>query len=117
LTAVNERPEKVMAKHFAKVDQPTLWEPDDIRRYVHDLERLYGQGLLAMYERIASHGPTVCELTDEAEITERVQKIMALVALDGDDVPKILVSLENAAQQLNRAAVIQLFATIQNRCR
>lgn len=39
---------------------------------------------------------------------------MVLVALDGDDVPKILVSLENAAQQLNPAAVIQLFATIQN---
>jgi hypothetical protein len=39
---------------------------------------------------------------------------MALVALDGDDVPKILVSLENASQQLNPAAVIQLFATIQN---
>jgi hypothetical protein len=38
---------------------------------------------------------------------------MALVAVDGDDVPKILVSLENAAQQLNGAAVIQLFATIQ----
>jgi hypothetical protein len=27
LTAVNERPEELMAKHFAKVDQPTLREP------------------------------------------------------------------------------------------
>lgn len=40
MTAVNERPEELMAKHFAKVDQPTLREPDDIRRYIHDLERL-----------------------------------------------------------------------------
>jgi hypothetical protein len=31
LTAVNERPEELMAKHFAKFDQPTLREPNDIR--------------------------------------------------------------------------------------
>jgi len=74
LTAVNERPEELMAKHFAKVDQPTLREPNDIRCYVHDLERLYGQGLVAMYQRIAPHRRAVCELTAEAEITERVQK-------------------------------------------
>jgi hypothetical protein len=41
-----------------------------------------------MYRRIESHGRAICELTHEAEITERVQKIVTLVAVDGEDVPK-----------------------------
>jgi hypothetical protein len=42
-----------MAKRFAKVDQLTLREPHPTRCYVHDLERLYGQVQLAMYQGIA----------------------------------------------------------------
>lgn len=114
LTALNERPEELIAKQFAKVEKPALQEVEDLRRYVNDLKMLYGQGLLDMYQRIASHGRAVNELTDETEITERVQKIMTLVALDGDDVPKVLASFEHAANELNPLAIAQLFTTIQS---
>lgn len=113
LTAVGERPEELLPKHLAEIEQPNPRDTEDLRRYVNDLKRLYGQGLLDMYRRIESHGRAICGLTDEAEITERVQKIMALVALDGADVPKILASFEEAANQLNPLTILRLFTTIQ----
>jgi len=113
LTALGERPEELIPKHLAEIKQPNPQDVADLRRYVNDLKRLYGRGLLDMYRRIESHGHAICELTDEAEITERVQKIMALVALDGEDVPKILASFEDAANQLNPLAIARLFMTIQ----
>ena len=113
LEALGERPEELIPEHLAKIKQPNPQDMADFRRYVNDLKRVYGHGLLDMYRRIASHGGAICELTDEAEITERVQQIMALVALDGEDVPKILASFEEAASQLNPHAVVRLFMTIQ----
>ena len=113
LTALGERPEELIPKHLAEIEQPNPRDTEDLRRYVNDLKRLYGQGLLDMYRRIESHGRAICGLTDEAEITERVQKIMALVALDGADVPKILASFEEAANQLNPLTIVRLFMTIQ----
>jgi hypothetical protein len=53
LTVVNVRAEQLMAKRFAKVDPLTLREPHHTRRYVRDLERLYGQVQLAMHQGIA----------------------------------------------------------------
>jgi hypothetical protein len=114
LTAINERPEELIAKQFAEVEKPILQEAEDFRRYLNDLKSLYGQGLLDMYQRIDSHGRAVCELTDEPEITDRVQKLMTLVALDGNDVPKILASFADAANQLKPLAIVQLFTTIQS---
>jgi hypothetical protein len=114
LSAINERPEELIAKQFAGVEKPALQDADDLRRYVNDLKRLYGQGLLGMYQRIALHGCAVCELTEETEITEPVQKIMTLVALDSNDVPKVLAGFDHAANQLNPLAIAQLFTTIQN---
>jgi len=113
LTALGERPEELMPTRLAEIEQPNPRDTEDLRRYVNDLKRLYGQGLLDMYRRIESHGRAICGLTDEAEITERVQKIMALVALDGADVPKILASFEEAANQLNLLTIVRLFTTIQ----
>jgi hypothetical protein len=113
LSAINERPEELIARQFAGVEKPALQDADDLRRYVNDLKRLYGQGLLGMYQRIASHGLAVCELTEETEITEPIQKIMTLVALDGNDVPKVLAGFDHAANQLNPLAIAQLFTTIQ----
>jgi hypothetical protein len=113
LMALGERPEELIPKHLAEIEQPNPQDAQDFRRYVNDLKMVYGQGLLDMYRRIESHGTAICELTDEAEITERVQKIMALVALDGDDVPRILASFQDAANQLNPLAIIRLFMTIQ----
>jgi hypothetical protein len=113
LMALGERPEELIPKHLAQIEQPNPQDAQDFRRYVNDLKMVYGQGLLDMYRRIESHGTAICELTDEAEITERVQKIMALVALDGEDVPRILASFQDAANQLNPLAIIRLFMTIQ----
>jgi hypothetical protein len=113
LEALGERPEELIPEHLAKIKQPNPQDAQDFRRYVNDLKRIYGQGLLDMYQRIESHGRAICGLTDEAEITERVQKIMTLVALDGEDVPKVLASFEDAASQLNPLAVVRLFMTIQ----
>jgi hypothetical protein len=113
LAALGERPEELISKHLAEIEQPNPQDVEDLRRYVSDLKRLYGQGLLDMYRRIESHGRAICTLTDETEITERVQKIMALVARDGEDVPKILASFQDAANQLNPLAIVQLLMTIQ----
>jgi hypothetical protein len=113
LTALGERPEELIPKHLAEIAQPNPQDAEDFRRYVNDLKRLYGQGLLDMYRRIESHGNAICELTDEAEITERVQKIMALVAQDGADVPKILASFQDAANRLDPLAIVRLLMTIQ----
>jgi hypothetical protein len=113
LTALGERPEELIPKRLAEIEQPNPHDVEDFRRYVNDLKRAYAQGLLDMYRRIESHGRAICGLTDEAEITERVQKIMTLVALDGEDVPKILASFEDAASQLDRLAIVRLFMTIQ----
>jgi hypothetical protein len=113
LTALGERPEELMPRRLAEIEQPNSQDPDDVRRYVGDLRMAYGLGLLDMYRRIESHGRAICGLTAEAEITERVQQIMTLVAQDGEDVPKILASFDNAATQLNPLAIVRLFTTIQ----
>ena len=97
LRALDQRPDELIGKHIAGIEKPDPQDMEDIRRYLNDLKRIYGQGLKDMYARIASHGLAICELTDETEITERVKKIITLVALDADDVPKILASLEDAA--------------------
>ena len=113
LLALGERPEELIPTRLAEIEQPNPQDTEDLRRYVNELKALYGQGLLDMYRRIESHGRAICELTDETEIIERVQKIMTLVALDGADVPKILASFEDAANQLNPLAMARLFMTIQ----
>jgi hypothetical protein len=113
LAAINERPGELIATHFAQVRQPNMRDVEDVRRYINDLKRVYGQGLLEMYQRVASHGRALCELTDEIEITGPVQEIMRLVTLDGQDVPRILACFDDAANQLNAAAIAQLFTTLQ----
>jgi uncharacterized membrane protein YccC len=113
LTALGERPEELIPRRFAGIDQPNPRDAEDFRRYVGDLKRAYGLGLLDMYRRIESHGRAICDLTAEAEITERVQQIMTLVAQDSQDVPKILASFDEAATQLNALAIVRLFTAIQ----
>src|ERR1700733_10258216 len=113
LTALGERPEELIPARLAEIDQPNPRDAEDFRRYVGDLKRAYGLGLLDMYRRIESHGRAICALTAEAEITERVQQIMTLVAQDGEDVRKILATFDDAATQLNALANVRLFATIQ----
>jgi hypothetical protein len=113
LTALGQGPDALMQEHLAKIEQPNPLQPEDFRRYVSDLKGAYGHGLLSMYKRIESHGRAICELTAETEITEPVRQIMALVARDGEDVPRVLASFDDAADQLNPGAVVRLFTTIQ----
>ncbi len=112
LRALNQRPDELVRKHMAEIEKPDPQDMEDLRRYVNDLKRIYGQGLEDMYGRIASHGLAICELTDETEITERVEKLMATVAVDRDDVPKILARFEDAANELNRDTIVGLFMTL-----
>ena len=113
LTALGERPDELIPKHLANIEQPNPQDAEDFRRYVNDLKRAYWQGLLSMYKRIDSHGRAICELTDEAEITDRVRQITTLVAQDGEDVPKILASFDDAANQLDPLAILRLFMALQ----
>ncbi|MGA8329683.1 MAG: hypothetical protein WB777_10365 [Mycobacterium sp.] len=113
LTALGQGPDALMQDHLAKIEPPNPQQPDDVRRYVNDLKRAYGHGLLSMYKRIESHGRAICELTTETEITEPVRQIMTLVALDGDDVPRVLASFDDAANQLDPGAVVRLLMSIQ----
>jgi hypothetical protein len=113
LTALGQGPDALMREHLAVIEQPDPRQPKDFRRYVNELKSAYGYGLLSMYKRIDSHGRAICELTAEAEITEPVRQIMRLVALDGEDVPRVLASFDDAAEQLNPLAVLRLFMTIQ----
>jgi hypothetical protein len=112
LTALGEGPDDLMRKHLATIEQPNPGQAADFRRYINDLKRAYGAGLLSMYKRIESHGRAICELSAETEITEPVRQIMTLVALDGQDVPRVLASFDNAAEQLNAGALVRLFMTI-----
>jgi hypothetical protein len=113
LTALGQRPEDLISDHLAEIKQPSPRDLEDLRRYINDLKAVFGRGLLQMYTRIDLHGRAICELTDETEITSRVQQIMKLVAMDGDDVPKILASFDEAARQLDPPAIVRLTMTIQ----
>jgi hypothetical protein len=114
LTALGERPEELLATKMAAIRQPAPQDLADLSRYIKDLRNVFGQGLLDMYRRIDAHGRAICELTKETEITERVQRIMKLVALDGADVPKTLAGFDNAANELNPFTIVRLTTTIQS---
>ena len=113
LTALGEGPDALMREHLAKIEQPNPRQAEDFRRYLNDHKRAYGHGLLSMYKQIESHGRAICELTAETEITEPVRQIMTLVALDGEDVPRVLARFDDAADQLNPGALVRLLTTIQ----
>jgi hypothetical protein len=113
LAAINERPGELIAKHFAQVRQPDMRDVQDVRRYINDLKRVYGQGLLEMYQRVESHGRALLQSTDETEITGPVRQITTLIALDAQDVPRILASFDDAANRMDATAIAQLFMTLQ----
>jgi hypothetical protein len=112
LKALNQRPHELIEQHMADIEKPNPQDIDDLRRYVTDLKRIYGNGLTDMYGRIELHGRAICELTDEAEITERVETMMALVAADAKDVPKVLLSFDHAANELNLGTILGLLQTV-----
>ncbi|MGO9099677.1 MAG: hypothetical protein ACLP9Y_09660 [Mycobacterium sp.] len=114
LRAIDERPDQLIQKHIAGIKNPEPHDMEDFRRYVNDLKSTYGHGLDDMYRRIASHGLAICELTDETEITEPVEKIMALAAVEGEDVPKMLAGFENAAREPSLVSVMKLLQTISH---
>jgi hypothetical protein len=116
LTAINERPDQLIQKHIAGIKTPNPQDMDDFRRYINDLKRIYGQGLEDMYRRIASHGLAICGLTNETGITEPVEKIMTLAAVESEDVPKLLAGFEEAASEPSLVSIMKLLQTISNAC-
>jgi hypothetical protein len=112
LIAISERPDQLMQRHLAEIEQPKPHDLADLQRYINDLKLTYAHGLVDMYGRIASHGRAICELTDETEITARVEKIMALTVAEGQDVPKMLASLEEAASAPSLPAITKLIQTV-----
>jgi hypothetical protein len=46
LEALGERPEELIPEHLATIKQPNPQDAEHLRRYVNDLKRIYGQGLL-----------------------------------------------------------------------
>jgi hypothetical protein len=112
LRALDQRPDELIGNHIAGIEKPDPQDTEDFRRYFNDLKRICGQGLEDMYGRIASHGLAIRELTDDTEITERVEKMMTLVATDAGDVPKVLARLEDAANEPNPLTVVALFQTL-----
>jgi hypothetical protein len=116
LTAINERPDQLIPKYIAGIKTPNPQDMDDFRRYVNDLKRIYGQGLEEMYRRIASHGLAIRGLTNETGITEPVEKIMTLAAVESEDVPKLLAGFEDAASEPSLVSIIKLLQTISNAC-
>ncbi len=112
LRALDQRPDELIQQHITHIDTPDLNDLEDVRRYISDLEGVYGRGLQDMYERITSHGAAICELTDETEITDRVQQMMTLVAADAADVPKVQASLQDAANEVSPRTVIGLLLSV-----
>jgi len=116
LRAISERPDQLFEKHIAGIQSPNPHDMEGFRRYVNDLKRTYGEGLEDMYGRIASHGLAICELTDEADITEPVEKIMTSAAVEAEDVPKLLAGFEEAASAPSLVSVMKLLQTISQAC-
>src|SRR6202161_4886483 len=79
LTAVGERPEELIPTRLAEIDQPNPRDAEDFRRYVGDLKRAYGLGLLDMYRRIEAHGRAICGLAAENEVSRRGQAVRGVV--------------------------------------
>jgi hypothetical protein len=116
LRAISERPDQLIQKHIAGIHSPDLQDMEGVTRYVNDLKRTYGEGLQDMYRRIASHGLAICDLTDETEITEPVEKIITLAAVEGEDVPKMLAGFDDAAREPSLVSVMNLLQTISDVC-
>lgn len=116
LQALNVRPEQLIQTHIAQIKKPEPQDVEDFRRYVYELKRVYGQGLEDMYQLITTHGLAICALTDEPEITEPVEKLVDLVAIEADDVPKVLASFDRAATEANLFSVLRLFQAIFDAC-
>src|ERR1700689_4638558 len=114
LRAISERPDQLIQNHIAGIQSPDLQDMEGVTRYVNDLKRTYGEGLVDMYRRIASHGLAICDLTDETEITEPVEKIMTLAAVEGEDVPKMLAGFDDAARVPSLVSVMNLLQTISD---
>jgi hypothetical protein len=116
LRAIGERPDQLFEKHIAGIQNPDPHDMEGFRRYVNDLKRTYGEGLQDMYGRIASHGLAICELTDETDLTEPVEKIMSSAAVEAEDVPKLLAGFEEAANAPSLVSVMKLLQTISQAC-
>jgi hypothetical protein len=103
LGALNERVnrDEIIRKRIAALEPPAENDAAALQRYVDDLTAIYAESLGGLYDRIASHGRTICKLTDETEITERVGKMAELAAVESRDIIKLLKNVAAAANRKN----------------
>ena len=106
------KPRDRILQRLAELEKPDPRNPEDLQRYLDGLKTVYAHGLGDMYDRIGLHGSAICKSTDETEISERVEKMMALVAIESGDIAKILKSFENAANETNLVTVTALLLTL-----
>jgi hypothetical protein len=111
LGALNERlnRDEIIRQRMAALEQPADNDAAALQRYVDELTAIYAESLGGLYDRIASYGSTICSLTDETEITERVSQMMALAAVESHDVIKLLKSVVNARNRKNLRNVAAVF--------
>jgi hypothetical protein len=111
LGALNERltRDETIRQRMAGLEQPGPDDTEALQRYVDDLTAIYADSLGGLYDRIGAHGRAICTLTDETEITERVDKMMSLAAVESRDIIKLLKSVATAANRKNLLTVASVF--------
>jgi hypothetical protein len=111
LGALNERlnRDEIIRERVATLEQPAQNDAAALQRYVDDLTAIYAESLGGLYDRIAAHGQAIGKLTVETEITERVNKMISLAAVESRDIVKLLKSVVNAANRKNPITVAAVF--------
>ncbi|WP_239655403.1 hypothetical protein [Mycobacterium riyadhense] len=113
LSALNERLERdqFVKQRMADVARPAPRDVEDFRRYISEFRAVLVEAIGDKYERIATHGPAILELTDEPEITERVPKMLGLAAQEGRDAIKKIESLDEITQRTDGVTGLKTLIT------
>ena len=101
LTALSERLTKDQAirQRTSEIRKPQ--GPADTRRYINEWKAAYDeQNFQEMYERIETHGTAVLQLTNEPEITTRIENMLRLAGVERNDLQDLLSTLDNATNIL-----------------
>jgi hypothetical protein len=111
LSALDERlhRDEIIRERTAAIEKPTSDDPEALQQYLDQLTRVYADNLGGLYDRIASHGQSICNLTDEPEITDVIGKMMALAAVESADIIRLLKSAANAANRKNLRNIAAVF--------
>jgi hypothetical protein len=109
LTVLRERMER--NARIDEIEQPPPTDVQARQRYMDTLKTIYTETFEGLYDQIASNGQAVCELTDDPEITERVEKMIVLAKLESEDIAELLKTAETAAHRTNIFTVATVVLT------